>query len=99
VPTQALLLMNDDFVADQAAYFADRVLAEAGDPALRVDRAFRLALGQLPSAQRRGEASRFLADRQRVYEEASQPRTVATRRALTDLCHVLLNCNEFVYVD
>jgi len=31
VPTQALVLMNDEFVEEQAGYLARRVLAEAGD--------------------------------------------------------------------
>jgi hypothetical protein len=100
VPTQALLLMNDDFVADQAGFFADRVLAEAGpDPGDWVESAFRLALARGPSAARAAEAQRFLAERQAIYAMEGRPRPEAARRALTDLCHVLLNCNEFVYVD
>jgi hypothetical protein len=100
VPTQALLLMNDDFVAEQASYFADRVRAEAGsDPQARIERAFQLALGRSPGASRSAEASRFLAQRRDVYEKASASPEEADRRALVDLCHVLFNCNEFIYVD
>jgi hypothetical protein len=100
VPTQALLLMNDDFVADQASYFADRVRAESDpDPGARVERAFVLAFGRPPSPTRMAEATRFLAERRDVYEKAKETRDAANRRALVDLCHVLFNCNEFVYVD
>jgi hypothetical protein len=100
VPTQALLLMNDDFVADQAGYFADRVRSEAGnDPRAWVDRAFVLALGKSPSETRAVEATRFLAERRDVYEKGNASRSEADRRALVDLCHVLFNCNEFIYVD
>jgi len=92
--------MNDDFVADQAGYFADRVRSEAGnDPRAWVDRAFVLALGRSPSETRAAEATRFLAGRRDVYEKENATRDQANRRALVDLCHVLFNCNEFIYVD
>jgi len=58
VPTQALVLMNDEFVEEQAARLARRALAEAGDeiPAA-VERVFALAL----SATGREEALADLA--------------------------------------
>src|SRR5262249_2395955 len=52
VPTQALTLMNDDFVIRQAELFADRLKKEAGsDVAKQVDLAYRLALTRLPTAK------------------------------------------------
>jgi hypothetical protein len=55
-PLQALYLMNDPFVHAQARKFAARLLAERADDAARLDRAYALALGRLPSDAERSEA-------------------------------------------
>lgn len=100
VPTQALILMNDDFVSDQAGYFAERILAETNaDPAAWVDRAFQLALGRSPRPARQADAVAFLQERRQVYRDQKLSEAESTRLALTDLCHVLFNSNEFLYVD
>jgi hypothetical protein len=88
VPTQALLLLNDEFVNDQAKHFADRVRSEAGpDVAKQVERALYLAFGRPPTAARVAEGVAFVKQRGGGAE------------AFADLCHVLFNCNEFIYLD
>lgn len=82
VPTQALTLMNNEWVLGQAARFADRVATDAGpDAAAQVRRAYELALGRVPTAEE-----------QRVGVEFLKTRT------LGDLAHVVLNLNEFIYL-
>src|SRR5690606_23602256 len=50
VPTQALLLMNDEFLREQSQRFAERVVREAGpDPAAQVARAMWIALSRPPA--------------------------------------------------
>ena len=57
VPTQALTLLNDDFVLRQAQLFADRVEEAApGDPAAQVDLAYRIALGAAPVLTRKADS-------------------------------------------
>ena len=60
---QALNLLNSRFVIQQAAYFAQRLEAEAGpDPARQADRGFRLAFGRdsiLLRARRRRRLDRL----------------------------------------
>ena len=91
VPTQALVLMNDEFVEDQAGFLAQRVLRETGDDlAKAVDRLFLLTLAHAPSDGRRMQAMQFIHER-----EAQSDRLTA----LTDLAHVLFNSSEFVYSD
>ncbi|MDB5313108.1 MAG: hypothetical protein JWO38_7310 [Gemmataceae bacterium] len=64
VAPQALLLLNDAFLRDQADAFAGRVRREAGsNPAKQVDRAYQLALGRVPTARER-EVARAYLDRQ-----------------------------------
>jgi len=82
VPTQALTLMNDDFVLKQAQLFANRVEEAAhGEPQAEVDLAYRLALSRPPDAREKEIALNFLKTRK-----------------LVDLTDVLFNLNEFLYV-
>ncbi|HEX8913012.1 MAG TPA: PSD1 and planctomycete cytochrome C domain-containing protein [Humisphaera sp.] len=100
VPTQALVLMNDEFTNEQAGHFAGRVRREAGDdPAKQAERALRLALGRTPMAERVAEATAFVAAQRAAHAVTGKAADEAAKAALADLCHVLVNCNEFVYVD
>jgi hypothetical protein len=82
VPTQALILLNDEWVLKQAKFFADRVAeAAASNPNKEVDEAYRLALSRPPDAEERAAALDALA-----------------KHKLVDLTHVLFNLNEFLYM-
>jgi hypothetical protein len=98
VPTQALLLLNNPFTEEQAEAMAERLQREA--PASRggrLERAYRLALGRPPSARERRLGVRFL--RAQEAQHHRDGKAGAERAALADLCHVLFNLNEFVYVE
>jgi len=109
VPTQALTLLNNEFVLRQARLFAERVAGEAApDPSAQLTRAYEVALGREPGDQEKQLGLEFL-DRQRKFHAtrvsdtamASPPvRGVreADLAALADLAHVMLNLNEFVYL-
>lgn len=63
VAPQALFLMNNPFVIQQARAAAQRLLdVQNLDDAARVTRAFRLTLGRVPSEKERIIAERFLKD-------------------------------------
>lgn len=63
VAPQALFLMNHPFVADQARHAALRLLAEPElDLTRRVERAYQLALGRLPTDAEALILRKFLAD-------------------------------------
>jgi hypothetical protein len=82
VPTQALALLNDEFVLRQSKLFADRVReAAGGDAAKQVDLAYQIALSRSPRDEERQLGLDFLR-----------------KRSLADFTHVLLNLNEFLYV-
>jgi hypothetical protein len=82
-PLQALSLLNNVFVLEQASRFAERVVRESGsDPAAQVRGAFRLALVREPSNAEFSEASAFVS-----------------QHGLESLCRVLFNLNEFLYVE
>jgi hypothetical protein len=93
---QALTLLNDRVVLDRAKALARRVLCEAGpDHDRLIDRACRLTLGRPPDAEEARLMHVYLGretERRRGRGNAGTP-------AVTDLCHALLNLNEFIYVD
>jgi hypothetical protein len=79
---QALDLLNNSFMVDQAERFARRLGKEApGGKTEQVKRAFALAFGRAPSNTEL-DASRELID----------------KHGLAIFCRALLNANEFVYV-
>jgi len=95
VPTQALTLMNNEFVLLQAQHFADRVFREAGaDPAQQVRVLYRIAMSREPAQK---ELDRWLAFLQTRRDPAASEAGAAPA-ALTDLAHVTLNANEFLYI-
>lgn len=97
IAPQALTLYNGDFMNQQARFFADRLMNEAGqDPEKQVERAFRLALCRPPSSSERATLVEFLKQESTSNVEAKSD---AARLALIQVCRVILNLNEFVYVE
>ena len=77
---------------------ARRVAQEAGgDLDARIDRAWWLALSRAPAAEERAAAASHMARQRERY--AVQDAATADARSLASLCHVLINLNEFIYVD
>ncbi|MFN0111329.1 MAG: PSD1 and planctomycete cytochrome C domain-containing protein [Blastocatellia bacterium] len=98
VSPQALALMNNEFVLQQAGYFAERVAAEAGaDARKQIASAFKLALNRQPSEKELTWASEFLQKQAAGYAERKNEKPSAA--ALRDLCHAIFNLNEFLYLD
>ena len=66
----------------------------------RIVLAYRLAFGRQPEPDEIAEAMAFI-DRQAnlLPHSARRSNTAADHDALVDFCHVLLNSNEFLYVD
>jgi hypothetical protein len=93
VPAQALTLLNNPFVAQQARRWAERVLAEPGlDDAGRVTRMYAAAFGRPPEKDELADALSFLKEQGQAYGKAGDV------RAWADLGHVLFNVKEFVFV-
>jgi hypothetical protein len=95
VASQALTLLNSDFMTRQAEVMADRVLKEQpNDPA---GRALLLAFSRSATPRESEVLGRFLD--QQVQQHAKTQPAESRRRAVADLCHMLLSANEFAYVD
>jgi hypothetical protein len=92
VAPQALFLLNHPFTLDRARDLAARLSREVpGDDATaataRIDRAYRLLFGRSPTAAESDLALTLISG------------GADTTAGWTDLTHVLLSTNEFVYVD
>ncbi|MDA7860508.1 DUF1553 domain-containing protein [Akkermansiaceae bacterium] len=86
LPTQALVTLNAPVFVESAEGLAKRLLGEALDSKGRLDLAFRLCLGRLPSADEREKFLSFL-------ESHSGPSDLAKWQSLST---VLLNLDETI---
>ena len=103
VAPQALALLNNEFVHEQSRRLAERIHRDAADRKGRVSQAWRAVLGRDPRPSEAAAAAEHL-ERQRAHFATSRLAGDSTtsdpeRLALASLCHVLLNSNEFLYVD
>ena len=92
VATQALTLLNNDFTLRHARHFAERVAEAATTADDQVAAAYRIALSRQPTARELSVNKKFL-EQQKKFHGGD---TIA---ALTDVCDVILNLNEFVYLN
>ena len=98
VPTQALTLLNNEFILMQADFFAKRVASMAGpEQDARVRAAYRVALGREPRPSELEHNVKFLNEQQAYHRGRDLPNP--EHAALVDLCDVVLNLNEFVYIN
>ena len=114
IAPQALALFNGEFSRTESRFIAERVIKGAGtDINARIDRAYLLTLIRKPTAAQRQLAIEFLAHLTRMHltskgsgavqttSLATDPSAAAHAQddALAELCHVLINTNEFLYLD
>jgi len=89
VPAQALMLMNDPFVVEQAKAWGARVAKNTDEPdADRIRDIFRAALGRTPNEV---ELARI-----RAFMNAHPAEEAAAVWA--DVCHVVFTLKEFIYI-
>ncbi len=87
-PLQALAMYNGRFANEEATHFAARVRKDAGEsPVAQIQLAFKIALGREPAPD---ESERM---------QALMASSAAGSDGLAAACRVLLNANEFVYVE
>ena len=92
-PTQALGLLNGEFLNDQARIFADDVRVRAGDdPTARVRAVLRRATQRDPAPREVERGVEFLARMQSRHG-------LDPSGSLAKFCLLALNLNEFVYLD
>ncbi len=102
VASQSLLMLNNEFIMQEAAAFADRVAA-LSDSNLksRIETAWRLAHSHQPTPEQTQSAISFVEQQQALFAGSTDAKTkpLAERRSLASLCQALLISNGFLYVD
>lgn len=100
-PTQSLLLINGDWPLKRAGAMAAEIRrrTKSTDPTTLADAAYRFAFGRAAQADELSGAVKFLTRQGALAESRSSPDAATMETALTDLCHVLLNSSEFLFVD
>jgi hypothetical protein len=98
VPAQALALLNDPFVHQQAGVWADRLAARPdASVAARVEHLFQAALGRPPAPEERERFEQAAA--QFALLHGVPAGDILTNRAVwKDLAHALFNVKEFIYI-
>ena len=97
VAPQALHLLNNQTIHELAMSFAERVIQETGDdPARQIDRGYQIALGRLPTPE---EKQLVMESFEKLKREWREEETDPGVKALADICHVLINAAEFMYID
>ncbi len=99
VPLQALYLMNNPFVAEQATAFARRLIDAEPNPQARVGLAFLVAYGRRPRPSESDLGLRYIEQYAAEAASASALPGDAQHEAWASYARVLLTANEFVYVD
>ena len=91
VPAQALILMNNPLVHEQAERWAKRVLDELpeADHATRIEHMYTEAFARQPNSAEHEAAVHFIEARTAEQDEPT---------AYTDLAHTLFNVKEFVFL-
>ena len=86
VPAQALALMNDPFVHDQARLWGERVMksAEEGELVVAIELMWQQAFGRLPSGEEVELARQFVTDK--------------GPEGWADLAHALIQAKEFRFI-
>ena len=99
VPLQALYLMNNVFVQDQASAFAGRVMNTASSDEDRVKFACATAWSREPNRKELARAHEFLSQCREELRRTEATAEHAEQKAWSSYARVLLTANEFFYLD
>jgi hypothetical protein len=99
VPLQALFLMNNVFVQEQAEAFARRLISESADPGTRMETAWELAWGRPPAPSERARTREYLRNYTEALIAAGIPSARHEVEAWASLARILLTASEFFYVE
>lgn len=95
---QALFLLNNDFVREQATALAARLLREIDDGA-RIDKAFRLVLSRAPTREEKDRSLAFVEKARAKVQPAKDTKEDPEKRVWASFASVMFRLNEFLYVD
>lgn len=98
VPAQALIMMNDPFVIGQAEQWAKQLIESGQSTSDRIESIYLSALGRPATTMEQEQAESFLriqASELKIAENDIESNVEIWR----DLCHVMFNLKEFIYIN
>ncbi len=93
VPAEALILMNDPFVYQQAALWAKRIISQGGSDKERITRMYEEAFSRPPTDEELSACLGFLTSQGKAADKKPDDPAV-----WSDLAHTLFNVKEFIYI-
>jgi hypothetical protein len=100
VVLQSLAMLNDRDVIEQAGYIAERIVSKVGLTSEKtIPLAFRLVLDRTPTQAEITWGMEFLNREAARFEPRQDAPGGSSRSALASFCQVLLNTNEFLYLE
>jgi hypothetical protein len=99
VPSQALFLLNNPFVVEQAQGLAERLIRSSPEPRKRAELACLLCWSRRPTSDEIDRAMAFIDRARSELAAVSTPADRIEQEAWSSYAHVLLASNEFLYVE
>ena len=102
VAPAALLMLNNDFIRDQARHLATRVSREAGaKPEAQVQKLYKVALSRTATPDEVSLGIEFMNNNAKVHADAADKKLDEGHRmnALINYCQAIIALNEFIYVN
>ncbi|WP_428308794.1 DUF1553 domain-containing protein [Lacipirellula sp.] len=93
VPAQALTLLNDPLVLELCGRWAERIVAEPSSTDGRIRELYLTAFGREPMPAEATAANEFV-----LQQSAERGTNDNDEQVWADLCHVLVNVKEFIYL-
>ena len=102
IAPQALILLNSQFMQEQSETFARRLNLKndgSSDISKTLSRAIELALARDMTDRESDVLSKFFQRQRQRWQKSGKNEKDAKQLALVATCKVILNLNEFIYVD
>lgn len=97
VPAQALALLNDPFVLQQADLWAESLVACDDSVSSRIDSMFAVAFGRQPRQEERDRLTELASELSEVHQVAATD-ILKSRAVWRDIAHAIFNLKEFIYI-
>jgi hypothetical protein len=98
-PIQALFVMNDPFAHEMAEKFAVRVGMAVADEDRRIEYAYKLAFGRMPTSEERQLGHEYLKNCREKMKEAGLPWDQQNKAAMASYSRMILGSNEFFFLE
>ena len=98
VPAQALALLNDPFVLQQAEFWSQRLLLNSNDSlASRLDKMFQSAVNRSPTTEEQTRFEEAVRQLAAIYQIPAE-NVMNNPEIWKDIAHALFNFNELIYI-